>query len=64
MVVAVVVPEMLTAEAFAQRVAARKSVRVMTALGYKWTMQHAFFLNMGGIWLKPRDSSPFPIDAA
>ena len=64
MVVAVIVPEMLMAEAFAQRVAARKSVRVMTALGHKWTMQHAFFLNMGGIWLKPRESSPFPINAA
>ena len=64
MVVAVVVPEFLTEEAFAQRVAARKSVRVMTSLGYKWTMQHAFFLNMGGIWLKLRESSPFPINAA
>ena len=27
-------------------------------------MQHAFFLNTGGIWLKPRDSKPFPINAA
>ncbi len=64
MAFAVVVPEVLTASAFAQRVAARESVRVMTALGYKWTMQHAFFLNMGGIWLKPKESRPFPINAA
>ena len=64
MVLAVVVPESLTAAAFAQRVAARESVRVMTALGHRWTLQHAFFLNMGGIWLKPKDSRPFPINAA
>lgn len=38
MVVALVVPELLTALAFAQRVAARESVQVMTALGYKWTL--------------------------
>ena len=36
----------------------------MTTLGYKWTVQHAFFLNMGGIWLKPKESRPFPINAA
>ena len=36
----------------------------MTALGYNWTLQHAFFLNMGGIWLKPKESRPFPINAA
>ena len=64
MVFALVVSELLTALAFAQPVAARESVRVMTFLGYKWTLQHAFFLNMGGIWLKPKESRPFPINAA
>ena len=64
MTAAVIVPEVVTASAFAQRVAARESVKAMTAMGYNWTMQHAFFLNMGGVWLKPKDSKPFPINAA
>lgn len=27
-------------------------------------MQHTLFLNMRGIWLKPKNSRPFPINAA
>jgi len=65
MTIAVVVPEVLTASAFAQYIAARDSVAAMKALGYKeWTMRHAFFLNMGGLWLKPRESAAFLINAA
>ncbi|KAH8763956.1 hypothetical protein F5882DRAFT_364589 [Hyaloscypha sp. PMI_1271] len=64
MTIAVVVPEVLTASAFAQYTAARDSMATMVALGHdKWTMRHAFFLNMGGVWLRPRDSDPFPINA-
>ena len=63
MVAAIVVPEVVTASAFAQRVAARESVRLMTAMGQEWTMPHAFYLNMGGIWLQPKESRPFPINA-
>jgi hypothetical protein len=55
MTIAVVVPEVLTASAFAQYTAARDSMATMVALGHdKWTMRHAFFLNMGGVWLRPR----------
>lgn len=64
MTAAVLVPEVVTASAFAQRVAARESVRTMQALGYEWTMKHAFYLNMGGVWIQPRDSQSFPINAA
>jgi hypothetical protein len=64
MTAAVVVPEVVTAAAFAQHIAARNSVIQMKALGHKeWTMRHAFFLNMGGVWLRPRASKPFPINA-
>ncbi|KAI9796758.1 MAG: hypothetical protein M1833_005998 [Piccolia ochrophora] len=64
MVMAVIVPEVLTASAFAQRVAARESVRAMEAIDCPWTMRHAFYFNMGGVWLRPRDSESFPINAA
>lgn len=63
MVAAIVVPEVVTASAFAQRVAARESVRLMTTMSHDWTMSHAFYLNMGGVWLKPKESRPFPINA-
>jgi hypothetical protein len=65
MIIAVVFPEVLTASAFAQYIAARDSVTAMKTLGYdQWTMRHAFFVNMGGFWLRPRDSTSFPINAA
>ena len=63
MVAAIVVPEVVTASAFAQRIAARDSVRSMTSMGQDWTMPHAFYLNMGGVWLQPKESRPFPINA-
>lgn len=64
MVAAVLIPEVVMASAFAQRTAARASVKAMEAVGCTWTMRHAFFLNMGGVWLQPKDSKPFPINAA
>lgn len=64
MTLAVVFPEVVTVSSFVQRVAARKSVDAMEQLGYPWTLTQGFYLNMGGIWLKPRDSEPFPVNAA
>ena len=29
----------------------------------RWTMKHAFFADMGGFVLQPRDERPFPLDA-
>lgn len=64
MTMAIVLPEVVTAMAFAQRVAARNSVRSMSEISdCEWTLCHAFYLNMGGVWLEPRDSKPFPINA-
>ena len=64
MLVAVLLPKVLTASAFAQHAAARNSVRVMEALELPWSMCHAFYLEMGAVWLKPVDDKPFPINAA
>ena len=64
MVAAIVVPEVVTASTFAQRIAARDSVRQMTTMGQDWTMLHAFYLNIGGVRLQPRESRPFPSNAA
>ena len=61
---AIIVPEVVTASAFVQRVAARDSVNAMKSLGCRWTPCRGFYLNMGGVWLKPRDSKPFPIKSA
>ena len=61
----VLVPEVVTASAFAQHTAACNSVEAIAAkTGEKqWTMRHAFYVNMGGIVLKPRDGRVFPINA-
>ena len=67
MTYSIVIPELVTACAFAQYVSARKSVKAMKLLetGQEWTMRHAFYWNMGGAWIFPRDEqSPFPINAA
>ncbi|KAL8775115.1 MAG: hypothetical protein Q9209_000594 [Squamulea sp. 1 TL-2023] len=64
MTAAVLVPEVVTASAFAQRVAARESVKTMKAMNCPWTMKHAFYLNMGGFWIQPKDNQPFPINSA
>lgn len=64
MTLAILVPEVVTASAFAQRVAARSSVQSMEKLDCSWKMSQAFYLNMGGVWLQPRDSKAFPINAA
>lgn len=64
MTFAVIIPEVVTASAFAQRVAAKQTVRSMREIGIEWTMAQAFYYNMGGVWLQPKDSKAFPINAA
>lgn len=63
MTMAVIVPEIVTCCAFVQRVAAREAVCHMEVLGHKWSLTQAFYLNMGGVWLHPHESKPFPINA-
>lgn len=63
MAFAVIVPEVVTATAFAQRVAARDSVSSMKVVDTEWSLTQGFYLNMGGVWLRPRNSAPFPINA-
>jgi hypothetical protein len=67
MVYSIVIPELVTACAFAQYVAARKSVERMTKLEgmNEWSMRHAFYWNMGGVWILCKDEETgFPINAA
>lgn len=63
MTMAVIVPEVVTACAFVQRVAAREAVRSMKTLGHSWSLTQGFYFNMGGVWLQPRNSKAFPINA-
>ena len=59
-------PEFIFQIALGQMVSARQSVRDFRAAGYdhnRWTMTHAFYADMGGFLLKPRDWVEFPIDA-
>jgi hypothetical protein len=67
MVYSIVIPELVTACAFAQYVAARKSVETMAKIeGMKeWSMRHAFYWNMGGVWILCKgEETGFPINAA
>ena len=57
-------PEFVLAFATGQRVEAKRSVQKFKDLGYpNWTIRHAFYANMGGFVLQPRDSTPFPINS-
>ncbi|KAI1619523.1 hypothetical protein EDD37DRAFT_688987 [Exophiala viscosa] len=43
---------------------AKHSVAAFRALGYDdWHMRHAFFADMGGFTLHPKDGPPFPLNA-
>ena len=66
MTFSIVVPEVVTASAFAQHVSARQSVKaVQTMKGdFEWTMRHAFYWNMGGVWIMLKDQEfGFPVNA-
>jgi len=57
-------PEFILMLAIGQWASARRSLKEFQLSGYKdWTMNHAFFADMGGFVLHPRDWTPFPIDA-
>ena len=57
-------PEFIFQIALGQWVSARRSVKDFHASGYtKWTMTHAFYVDMGGFILHTSDYKPFPIDA-
>lgn len=61
---AIVGPEFVLTVAIGQYASARRSVKRVHKLGFKqWTLRHAFFADMGGIILKPKDGTPFVINA-
>ena len=61
---AIVGPELVLSVAIGQHASARRSVRRFKRLGCStWTLRHAFFADMGGILLKPRDSTPFLVNS-
>ncbi|KAK1625746.1 hypothetical protein BDP81DRAFT_327350 [Colletotrichum phormii] len=63
-------PDFLFGIAVGQLASARKSVKEFKELpkrirgDNKWTIKHAFFVDMGGIHLKSPDYGRFPINAA
>ncbi|KIV95671.1 hypothetical protein PV10_03295 [Exophiala mesophila] len=61
---AIVGPELVLSVAIGQFASARRSVKRFRNLGYpQWTLRHAFFVDMGGILLQPKDSTPFVINS-
>lgn len=62
---AIVSPELVLAVAIGQYASARRSVKRFRKLGMedKWTIQHGFYADMGGMLLHPRDSTPFLINS-
>jgi hypothetical protein len=64
MVLAIMGPEFVLTFAYGQWAAAKASVKDFAALSQPdWSLRHAFFANMGGFVLQPRESRPFPINA-
>ena len=60
MVLAIMGPEFVLAFAYGQWAAAKASVKGFAALNQPdWSLRHAFFANMGGFVLQPRES-PIP----
>ena len=62
MVMAIVGPEFVLGFAAGQYENAYKSVAAFKDLGLEWSMQHAFFAEMGGFMLYPEKSKPFPVN--
>ena len=57
-------PEIPMLFACGQWASAKRSVESMHALGYTcWTVEHAFYADMGGFVLHPADHEPFPLSA-
>lgn len=60
----ILAPEATCFTAIGQYFSARQSVKDFAAAGLDgWTMRHAFFTDMGGFILQPRDWVQFPINA-
>jgi hypothetical protein len=56
-------PEFVLGAAAGQYESAHRGVQGFKKLNHpNWTMRHAFFADMGGIILHPRDSTPFPVN--
>lgn len=57
-------PEIIFQLALAQWYSARRALKAFHNSGHKrWTMNHAFFADMGGFVLHTLDFPPFPINA-
>ena len=57
-------PEIVLSVAIGQYASARRSVKRFKKLGCpQWTIRHAFFADMGGILLEPRNSTPFLVNS-
>lgn len=57
-------PEFILQLALGQWISATRSKKQFHDAGfYSWTMNHAFFADMGGFVLKPPDWVPFPLNA-
>ena len=64
MVQAIMAPEFVLGFATGQKVEAERSVEEFRRAGFPhWTKRHAFYANMGGFVLQPRDWCPFPVNA-
>ena len=65
MIQCIIAPEFVLGFATGQKADARRSVQEFKRVGYdQWTIRHAFYANMGGFILQPRDNEPpFPITA-
>lgn len=61
-VMAIVGPEFVLGIAAGQYENAHQSVALFKDLGLDWSIQHAFFVEMGGFMLHPAVSQPFPVN--
>jgi hypothetical protein len=58
-------PEFILLLALGQYSSAKNSYNAFKEAGFPeelWTMKHAFFADMGGLILRPKDWKPFPIN--
>ncbi|KAL4932336.1 uncharacterized protein BDV17DRAFT_287864 [Aspergillus undulatus] len=55
-------PESVLGFAAGQYENAYKAVIAFTDRGHDWSMRHAFFADVGGFHLHPRDSNAFPVN--
>ena len=57
-------PELVLLLATGQKLEARRSMKTWRSDGFTdWTIRHGFFVNMGGLEVKPQGSPAFPINS-